>query len=53
MRDLMVRVGALEKLKSTPVSKKQWFGLGADAAAGAETKKRIGALLGDLERLSS
>jgi hypothetical protein len=53
MRDLAARVGELERLKSTPGIKKTWFGLGADGAAGAETAHTIGALLGDLERLSS
>jgi hypothetical protein len=49
---LVARVEKLEQMKSTPASKKPWrFGLGADATAGAETEKKIGALLGDLERL--
>ncbi len=51
MRALAARVGELERLKSTPGIKKTWFGLGADGAAGVETEKRIGALLGELERL--
>jgi hypothetical protein len=53
MRALTARVGVLEQIKSTPTSKKKWWHVGADAAAGAETEKRIGALLGELERLSS
>jgi hypothetical protein len=53
MKALVARVGELEKLV-TRVKKleKPWWPLGADAAAGAETEKRIGALLGDQERLS-
>jgi hypothetical protein len=52
LEKLAARVGKLEKLV-TRVEKleKPWFGLGADATAGAETEKKIGALLGDLERL--
>jgi hypothetical protein len=53
MRALAARVGELERLKSTPASTKKWWHMSADGAAGAETQKKIGALLGELERLGS
>ncbi len=52
MKALAARVGKLEKLVTRVENlEKPWFGLGADATAGAETAHTIGALLGDLERL--
>jgi hypothetical protein len=50
---LAARVGELERLKSTPASTKKWWHMRVDGAAGAEPEKRIGALLGELERLGS